>query len=214
MSESGGGPIVYIYELEIAQTPVNVPYIDGDNRPTDDTGNTVLYSVYASTSFTIDLQFTLYQIDAADPLSKTAVPIGELDYELTGGYNGITFNLLDSLPTENPRVRVSGSISGGSINIAENYRFVLDQETYPQVITTPQQVPNDFLAIVQWYPPFIPNGYFLISPNQSTGGYIFTARSTTNPSQNNDTVTMTQHVYWNYNPSIVAFKQLVSQGIV
>ena len=62
MSESGGGPIVYIYELEIAQTPVNVPYIDGDNRPTDDTGNTVLYSVYTSTSFTIDLQLFTLQI--------------------------------------------------------------------------------------------------------------------------------------------------------
>jgi len=214
MSESGGGPIVYIYELEIAQTPVNVPYIDGDNRPTDDTGNTVLYSVYASTSFTIDLQFTLYQIDEANPLSKTAVQIGELDYGLTGGYTGIAFTLLDSLPAENPRIRVSGSISGGSINIVENYRFVLDQETYPQVTTTSNQIPNNFLAIVQWYPPFIPNGYFLISPNQSTGGYNFTAKSTINPSQNNDTVTMTQYVYWNYNPSITAFKQLVAQGKV
>lgn len=214
MSESGGGGgVLYTYQLEVTQTAVNVPYIDGDNRPTDDTGNTVLYSIYTAVPFTIDLQFTLYEIDVATSI-RTALPIGDLDYELIGGYTGVTFTLLDTLPLENPRVRVSGSLTGGSVNISETYRFVLDQENYPEVTTTPQQIPNDFLAIVEWIAPSIPNGYFLISPNQLTGEYLFTANSYINPSIANDTLSMTQYVYWNFSPALAAFKQLVNQGKV
>lgn len=214
MSESATGGILYTYQLEVTQTAVNVPYIDGDNRPTDDTGNTVLYSIYTAVPFTIDLQFTLYAIDDANQLNKTPLQIGTLNYELLGGYDGVTFTLLDTLPAENPRIRISGSLTGGSVNISETYRFVLDEENYPEITVTPQQVPNNFLAIVEWIAPSIPNGYFLISPNQQTGEYLFTANSYSNPTVEKDTLSMTQYVYWNFNPALAAFKQLVSQGKV
>lgn len=203
------------FQLAATQTPVDVPYIDGDIRPTIETAdNVVVYSVYAGVPFTVDITFTLYEISNENPESKTPVQIGNLNYQLIGGYSGITFTLLDTLPAQNPRVRVSGSLTGGIINISETYRFILDQENYPEVTTTPQQVPNDFLAVVQWIPPSIPNGYFLISPNQGTGEYLFTANGYSNPTVANDTHSMIQHVYWNYVPALAKFKQLVGQGKV
>jgi len=183
------------YALEIVQTPITVPSILGDFRPIDDPS--YLYSVYSGTAFLIYLKFTLKKIDGE--VTET-VAIDSIDVDLPTSVSGLYSTVIDPNPVEYV-ISVGGTVSGGLIG-TDSYKFVLDEEGFPVVTTTPQQIPNDFLALVEWLTPTVT--YALLS------GYNFTAIGV----DPNDTASysMLQYVYWDWVPALNLFEQVVTQG--
>lgn len=187
------------YTLEVSQTSITVPFIDGDDKPIGD--DSYLSSVYAKTYFEIDLVFTLKSFDDTVPEGAPGnEPISVLDCELASPYFGISFTELTPPETYQKKIRVSGSLQGGTVGAGELYQFVLDEEGYPVTTYAPEQKPNNFLAITRWFIPSVTKELLSLK-------YTFDADGL-------DSLSMNQYVYWNWYPALIAFEQTVAQGIL
>jgi len=177
--------------VTIVKSNATVPSISGDAIPSPDT--LYLYSVYQNVAFSVDLTFSLD--DGAEP--PLPIAITSITSSLST-YGSVTFTTIDTDPY-NYKIRVSGTItnalSGG------------DYYTILQSINNLVQVPTSgvpavgYLGVVEWYPP---TSFVALISNS----YQFTV----NHSTGSEVVNMSQYVYWNYDPAIVQFKQVVAQG--
>lgn len=198
---------VYTYTLEAEQSNITSPYIDGDEKPVADL--TYLPSAYAGTVFSVDIEFTLKQFGEDIGPEGTTIPIDNFQSYLISPYTGISFTeLTPSLP-EKKKLRVSGGITGGSAGSGASYDFVLNQEGYPIINVATNQIPNDFLAITAWYTPTVTKELLNQKYIFSTDVYEFGTGTTVTVE-----FKMSQYVYWNWTPDLIAFKQLVGQGVL
>jgi len=187
------------YSLEVSQTPITVPGINGDEKP--DADNTYLSSVYAKTYFEIDLVFTLKEFDYLFPETLPyPVTLSVLNCTLASPYYGVSFTVLNPPEAYQKKIRVNGTVQGGTAGAGELYQFVLDEEGYPVITYAPEQKPNNFLAITKWFIPSVTKELLSLK-------YIFNADGLANSSMN-------QYVYWSWVPALVAFEQIVEQGII
>ncbi len=186
------------YTLEVEQSNINAPFIDGDERPDDPL---YLPSTYTGTSFSVDLEFTLTEFSEETPPEGQMVTIEDISSSLLGSYGGISFTDLVPSDPAKKKIRVSGTVTGSSVGGGEFYQFVLDQVGYPIITTTPQQIPNDFLAITRWTIP--PVTVELLAQIYKFSADYFDISS-------GDTLTfdlfMSQYLYWNWIPALAAFE--------
>ena len=187
------------YTLEVSQTPITVPGINGDEKP--DADDSYLSSVYAKTYFEIDLVFTLKSFDDLSPeIPPAIVTLSVLNCELASPYYGVSFTVLTPPEAHQKKIRVSGSVQGGTIGAGELYQIVLDEEGYPVITYAPEQKPNNFLAITRWYIPSVTKELLSLKYIFNAGGLV--------------SLFMNQYVYWGWVPALAAFEQIVEQGII
>ena len=187
------------YTLEVSQTPITVPGIIGDEKP--DADDSYLSSVYAKTYFEIDLVFTLKSFDDLSPeIPPAIVTLSVLNCELASPYYGVSFTVLTPPEAHQKKIRVSGSVQGGTIGAGELYQFVLDEEGYPAITYAPEQKPNNFLAITRWYLPSVTKTLLSLKYIFNAGGLV--------------SLSMNQYIYWNWSPALTAFDQILEQGII
>ena len=187
------------YTLEVSQTPITVPGINGDEKP--DADDSYLSSVYAKTYFEIDLVFTLKSFDDFSPeIPPVFLTLSVLNCTLASPYYGVSFTVLNPPEAHQKKIRVSGSVQGGTAGAGELYQFILDEEGYSAITYAPEQKPNNFLAITRWHIPAVTKELLSLK-------YIFNADGLVSLSMN-------QYVYWNWIPALAAFEQIVEQGII
>ncbi len=197
----------YSYELLVfSQTVTEAPFIDGDQKPIDDL--TFLPSVYTDTSFTVDVEFRLKETsdEAPEPIYP---PMNNFTATLLSPYTGVTFTELTPSDPNYKKLRISGTITGGSVGSGESYEFVLDEAGYPVVTVVPAQIPNNFLALTAWNTPgttiddVSPKYMFSTNVlNISTGETITASRP------------ISQYIYWGWIPALAAFQSTLAQGKV
>ena len=187
------------YTLEVSQTPITVPGIIGDEKP--DADDSYLSSVYAKTYFEIDLVFTLKSSNDLSPeIPPAIVTLSVLNCELASPYYGVSFTVLTPPEAHQKKIRVSGSVQGGTVGAGELYQFVLDEEGYPAITYAPEQKPNNFLAITRWYLPSVTKTLLSLKYIFNAGGLV--------------SLSMNQYIYWNWSPALTAFDQILEQGII
>lgn len=175
--------------VTIVKSNATVPSISGDAIPEADAF--YLYSVYQNVPFSMDLTFSAD--DGQDPPSP--IPITSVSSSLST-YGSVSFSTIDTNPYAY-KIRVSGTITNA---IPGEYYYILqDDNTIAQVSAT--AVPAlGYLAIVRWT---LPTSFVTLM----TDNYQFVLNGY-------GTVNMSQYVYWNYDPAITQFQQVVAQGIL
>ena len=102
--------------VTITKTSITIPTISNDAYPgTDD----YLFSVVQGTAFAIDVTFALD--DGAEP--PVDVPITSVTSSLSGGYNSVSFTVMDTNPLAY-RVRVAGTLT--NVLTGESYQLLLN----------------------------------------------------------------------------------------
>lgn len=190
------------YSLYFTKSAITVPSISGDQIPDPPGDELYLPSVYIGTSFIVDIIFTLKLLEG-DVL--TTIPIASVNSAFNDiNYTGLSFTVTDSNPSAYT-IRVSGSLSGG-VGGGESYDFVLnDPPAFTRTTNEVNQLPNNFLAIYNWT---TPKSISTVLSNV----YTFTANGQNAHETSN--ISFSQYVYWNWNPALTAFEQIVNQGLV
>ena len=181
-------------EVSIVKSNATVPSIGGDAIPDPDTY--YLYSVYQNVPFSIDLTFSLD--DTTDPENPIPVAITSISRSLST-YGSVSFTTISSNPY-NYTIRVSGTITNA---IPGEYYYILQNDNTVTQISAASAPASGYLAIVRWT---LPSVFVTLMSNS----YQFTI----NYVGGSETVNMSQYVYWNYDPAIVQFQQVVAQGAI
>jgi hypothetical protein len=165
--------------VQVTITPITIPSIPGDQA--DPTG--FAPSVYASQSFTYDTTFSVTD-------DNTLLPVNITSITCTPPLPGITITTTDSNPLAY-KLRNTGVIVG--VFTDEYYKFVQNKE----VVTLPVNTTESNVSIVEWKQP-------TVKSNLISYTYVIT---TDIPGTIN--TSLSQYVYWNFDPSLNAFSNFV-----
>lgn len=186
---------------------IDTPSIGGDLYSGD--ANTALYSVIQGRPFTIDVILTLQQEfttpgeEGGEPTTNYVnVNITEVTSTLND-YGTVTFTTIDDDP-EAFKIRVAGTLTG--VIPGGTYDLVLPasppgSNVFPTTTVSDVAKPGTYLAIYRWIPTFI---YWQLLPDN----YEFVV----NPDAENQTKTMAQYVYWDWNQALQQFREVVAEG--
>lgn len=182
------------------QFPSNIindsfPPLDEESGPGAD-----IPSIFANTDIDFSLKFS-YTISSEENESVTTLsaPIIEVKLDGDSPFEGADIEIVD-----NETVRVIGRASG--LFRDEIFRFLFADKTEQNL--TPDNT-EDWIAIVKWGAPGnieeVANYNFEIEYDSAVGNGLSIQGGKI-------IVNFTQFVYWNFDPSLNAFKQLIAES--
>jgi hypothetical protein len=182
------------------QFPSNIindsfPPVDEESGPGAD-----IPSVFANTDIDFNLKFS-YIISSEEEEQVTTLSAPILEIKLIGEspFEGADIEIID-----NETVRVSGRASG--LFGSEVFRFLFANKTE---LNLPPDNNEDWIAIVKWAAPGnieeTATYNFEIEYDNAVGNGLSIQAGTA-------VLAFTQFVYWNVDPSLNAFKQLVAES--
>ena len=161
-------------------------------------GVTYLPTIYAGTTYSIDLQFTVKYYDPIDPRVLLGTSLAN---NVTTTFNFAQFGM-SATKINASTYRISGLYSNAFPD--EYYRFKMKDNT---LSVLPANTTEDFLALVEYNMP---------QPVTTMKEMLFnvSAPATFNGSPNiNWPFTMYQWVVWRYQSAVASVQSLVSRGI-
>jgi hypothetical protein len=167
---------------------------EGGSQP--EPGIIYLPTIYAGTTYSIDIQFTVTYYDTLNALIGTS-----LASNVTTTFNFAQFGM-SAVKLNASTYRISGTYSNAFPD--EYYRFKLKNNT---TAVLPANTTEDFLALVEYNMP---------QPVTTNKEMLFnvSAPATFNGSPNiNWPFTMYQWVVWRYQSAVASVQSLVNQGI-
>lgn len=183
------------FEFPAAIINDSFPPADEESEPGAD-----IPSIYANSSIDFDIEFSYSETtgEGEDSISLSA-PILEVKFNGQSPFEGAEVEIID-----NKTVRVIGRSTG--LFTDEIFRFLFADKT--EVDLTPDNTEN-WIAVIKWAAPGnieeVASYEFEVTYDDASGPGISIQGST-------ETVNLQQFVYWDFNPSLNIFGQLVEEA--
>lgn len=164
-------------------------------------------SAYQGSTVSVDIKFTVKYPDSSDPLGElmVSVPVKSVTALTNVTPIGMSFVKLTDTDPLSETHRFSGTYT--NVFLDEYYKFKmrdLQEKVLPAINN------EDYLALFDYNPPptkhILKSYQFLVEWDSSLDGLGIPIPS------GEETITITQNLYWNYSTSIATFQQVLSTG--
>lgn len=204
---------VYVEQLNQTGFPSGIPG-DAYSGIAEDGGVAPSYlirSAYQGSTVSVDLKFTVQYPDSMDPLGLLMidVPVTEVTCLTDASSVGITIVRKPETPTDS--LSETFTLAGTYVNVFPNEYYKFKMEDLQELVL-PALNSEDYLALFDYNPPptkhIVKSYSFLVKWDASIDGMGLPLAA------GEETVTLTQNIYWNYYTSMATFNQVLATGKV